>query len=159
MKKLLDINDIETVADRIKRIMLADNNPALIVKDVVTLLGLIDELKVETNFTINEMRQYLTNIYQWLSKNDDLHFFETSLTDCSSKEVTQCRYNLEVALRATRPHLNKLAEAIDDLDICINQLKLSIAKEREEQKKAKREKKLRIKAASTHISATAKVTS
>ena len=45
MKKLLDINDIETVADRIKRIMLADNNPALIVNDVVTLLGLIDELK------------------------------------------------------------------------------------------------------------------
>lgn len=45
MKKLLDINDMETVADRIKRIMLADNNPALIVKDVVTLLGLIDELK------------------------------------------------------------------------------------------------------------------
>jgi hypothetical protein len=45
MKKLLDINDIETVADRIKRIMLADNNPALIVNDVVTLLDLIDVLK------------------------------------------------------------------------------------------------------------------
>jgi hypothetical protein len=45
MKKLLGINDIETVADRIKRIMLADNNPALIVNDVVTLLDLIDVLK------------------------------------------------------------------------------------------------------------------
>ena len=45
MKRLLDINDIETVADRIKRIMLADNNPALIVNDVVTLLDLIDVLK------------------------------------------------------------------------------------------------------------------
>jgi hypothetical protein len=50
MKKLLDIDGIETVADRIKRIMLADNNPALIVKDVVTLLDLIDVLKGKNEF-------------------------------------------------------------------------------------------------------------
>jgi len=111
------------------------------------------------NFTIKEMRQYLTNIYQWMTKNDDLHFFETSLTDCSSEEVTQNRYNLEVALRESRTPLNQLAESIDNLDTCINQLKLSIEKEREERKKAKREQKLRIKAESTHISATAKATS
>lgn len=51
MKKFLDIDDIETVADRIKRMMMEDNNPTpSIFNDVVTLLSLIDELKKKNEF-------------------------------------------------------------------------------------------------------------
>lgn len=51
MRKLLDIDDIETVATRIKRMMMEDANPTpIIFNDVVTLLGLIDELKRKNEF-------------------------------------------------------------------------------------------------------------
>jgi hypothetical protein len=51
MKKLLDIDDIEIVANRIKRLMMEDANPLpSIFNDVVTLLSLIDELKRKNEF-------------------------------------------------------------------------------------------------------------
>lgn len=51
MRKLIDIDDIETVAERIKRIMIQDANPTpSIFNDVVTLLSLIDELKKKNEF-------------------------------------------------------------------------------------------------------------
>lgn len=51
MRKLLDISDIEIVANRIKRMMMEDSNPTTsIFNDVVTLLSLIDELKRKNEF-------------------------------------------------------------------------------------------------------------
>jgi len=51
MSKILDIQDIEIVAERIKRVMMQDANPiSTIFNDVVTLLGLIDELKKKNEF-------------------------------------------------------------------------------------------------------------
>ena len=46
MRKLLDMDDVEIVAERLKRMMMEDSNPtSFIFNDVVTLLSLIDELK------------------------------------------------------------------------------------------------------------------
>lgn len=51
MRKLLDMEDVETVAERIKRIMMQEANPTpSIFNDVVTLLSLIDELKKKNEF-------------------------------------------------------------------------------------------------------------
>lgn len=51
MRKLLDMEDVETVAERIKRMMMQDSNPTpSIFNDVVTLLSLIDELKKKNEF-------------------------------------------------------------------------------------------------------------
>jgi len=51
MKKLLDMDDVEIVAERLKRLMMQDSNPTpSIFNDVVTLLSLIDELKRKNEF-------------------------------------------------------------------------------------------------------------
>ena len=51
MKKLLDMDDVEIVAERLKRMMMQDSNPTpSIFNDVVTLLSLIDELKRKNEF-------------------------------------------------------------------------------------------------------------
>ena len=51
MKKLLDMDDVEIVAERLKRMMMQDSNPTTsIFNDVVTLLSLIDELKKKNEF-------------------------------------------------------------------------------------------------------------
>ena len=51
MRKLLDMDDVETVASRLKRMMRPDGNPTpSIFNDVVTLLSLIDELKKKNEF-------------------------------------------------------------------------------------------------------------
>ncbi len=51
MKKLLDMDDVEIVAERLKRMMMQDSNPIpSIFNDVVTLLSLIDELKRKNEF-------------------------------------------------------------------------------------------------------------
>ena len=51
IKKLLDMDDVETVAERLKRMMMQDSNPtSFIFNDVVTLLSLIDELKKKNEF-------------------------------------------------------------------------------------------------------------
>ena len=51
MKKLLDMDDVEIVAERLKRMMVQNSNPTpSIFNDVVTLLSLIDELKRKNEF-------------------------------------------------------------------------------------------------------------
>jgi len=57
MRKLLDMEDVETVAERLKKIvareleMIPNGNPTpSIFNDVVTLLNLIDELKKKNEF-------------------------------------------------------------------------------------------------------------
>lgn len=51
MRKLLDISDIEIVASRIKRMMMAHSNATtLIFNDVEMLLSLIDDLKTKNEF-------------------------------------------------------------------------------------------------------------
>jgi hypothetical protein len=51
MRKLLDMDDVEIVAERLKRMMMEDSNPtSFIFNDVVTLLSLIDELKKKNEF-------------------------------------------------------------------------------------------------------------
>lgn len=51
MRKLLDMDDVEIVAERLKRMMRPDGNPTpSIFNDVVTLLSLIDELKKKNEF-------------------------------------------------------------------------------------------------------------
>lgn len=51
VRKLLDMEDVETVASRLKRMMMQDSNPTTsIFNDVVTLLSLIDELKKKNEF-------------------------------------------------------------------------------------------------------------
>ena len=93
------------------------------------------------NFTIEDTRKFISSMYQWATTNADFDFIKMSINDCSSDECTQLRYELEIVLRKTRVLLNKLAESIDEMDVCIRQLKLSIEKEREIRKKAKIDKK------------------
>lgn len=111
------------------------------------------------NLTINDIRQYLTNIYQWATKNKDFDYIKLSINDCSSDDVTLRRHNLDVSLKRSRPLLNELAESIDDLDVCIEQLKSSIEKERAWRKKVERDQKLNNKDSSTHISVTEEIKS
>jgi len=93
------------------------------------------------SFTIDEVRKFICSIYQWATTNHDFDFIKMSIDDCSSDECTERRYNLGIALKKTRVLLNQLAEAIDELDGCIKQLKLSIEKEREIRKKARIDQK------------------
>jgi hypothetical protein len=89
------------------------------------------------NFTIEDIRKFISSIYQWLTTNADFDFIKMSIDDCSSEECVQHRYQLEIVLRKTRVLLNQLAESIDEMDVCIRQLKLSIEKERAIRKKAR----------------------
>jgi hypothetical protein len=98
------------------------------------------------NFTIEDTRKFISSIYQWATTNGDFDFIKMSIDDCSSEECTQLRYQLEIVLRKTRVLLNQLAESIDEMDVCIRQLKLSIEKEREIRKKAIADKKLKKRA-------------
>ena len=51
MKKLLNMDDVEIVAERLKRMMRQDGHPTpSTFNDVVTLLSLIDELKKKNEF-------------------------------------------------------------------------------------------------------------
>ena len=50
IKKLLDMDDVEIVAERLKRIINDANTTPSIFNDVVTLLSLIDELKKKNEF-------------------------------------------------------------------------------------------------------------
>jgi hypothetical protein len=95
------------------------------------------------NFTIEDTRKFISSIYQWATSNDDFDFIKMSINDCCSDECVQLRYELEMVLRKTRVLLNQLAESIDELDVCIRQLKFAIEKEREIRKKAKIDKKLK----------------
>ena len=89
------------------------------------------------NFTIEDTRKFISNIYQWATTNDDFDFIKMSINDCCSDECVQLRYELEMVLRKTRVLLNQLAESIDELDVCTRQLKLAIEKEREIRKKTR----------------------
>jgi hypothetical protein len=89
------------------------------------------------NFTTEDTRKFISSIYQWATTNGDFDFIKMSIDDCYSEECTQLRYQLEIVLRKTRVLLNQLAESIDEMDVCIRQLKLSIEKERAIRKKAK----------------------
>ena len=50
MRKLLDMDDVEIVAERIKRMMRQGHPTPSTFNDVVTLLSLIDELKKKNEF-------------------------------------------------------------------------------------------------------------
>ena len=89
------------------------------------------------NFTIEDTRKFISSIYQWATTNGDFDFIKMSIDDCSSEECTQLRYELEIVLRKSRVLLIQLAESVDDMDVCIRQLKIAIEKEREIRKKAK----------------------
>ena len=95
------------------------------------------------NFTIEDTRKFISSIYQWMTTNADFDFIRLSIDDCSSDQCIQRRSQLESALRRTRLLLNQLSESLDEMDICIKQLKLSIEKERAIRKKAKIDKKLK----------------
>lgn len=95
------------------------------------------------NPTIEDTRKFISSIYQWATSNDDFDFIKMSLDDCSSEECTQLRYELEIVLRKTRVLLNQLAESIDEMDVCIRQLKFAIEKERAIRKKVITDKKLK----------------
>jgi len=89
------------------------------------------------NFTIEDTRKFISNIYQWATTNGDFDFIKMSINDCCSDECTQLRYELEIVLKKTRVLLNQLAESIDEMDVSIRQLKIAIEKEREIRKKAR----------------------
>jgi hypothetical protein len=89
------------------------------------------------NFTIEDTRKFISSIYQWATTNADFDFIKMSIDDCSSDECTQIRYELDIVLKKTRVLLNQLAESIDEMDVCIRQLKIAIEKEREIRKKAR----------------------
>lgn len=95
------------------------------------------------NFTIEDTRKFISSIYQWATDNADFNFIKNSMDYCSSDECKQLRYELEIVLRKIRLSLNQLAESIDEMDVCIRQLKLSIEKERAIRKKSIRDKKLK----------------
>jgi hypothetical protein len=93
------------------------------------------------NSTIDDIRKFISSIYQWATDNADFDFIKMSINDCCSDECVQLRYQLEIVLRKTRVLLNQLAESIDEMDVCIRQLKIAIEKEREIRKKAKIDRK------------------
>jgi len=93
------------------------------------------------NFTIDDTRKFISNIYQWATTNADFDFIKMSIDDCSSEECVQHRYKLEGVLKKSRILLNQLAASIDEMDCCIRQLKISIEKERTIRKKAKLDQK------------------
>lgn len=95
------------------------------------------------NFTIEDIRKFISSIYQWMTSNTDFTFISNAINDCSSAKCVQLRTELEEFLRKTRGLLNQLAESIDETDVCIRQLKLSIEKERAIRKKAIKDKKLK----------------
>jgi len=93
------------------------------------------------NPTIDDIRKFISSIYQWATANDDFDFIKMSINDCCSDECAHLRYELEIVLRKTRVLLNQFSEAIDEMDVCIRQLKFAIEKEREIRKKAIADKK------------------
>ena len=95
------------------------------------------------NPTIDDIRKFISSIYQWATANDDFDFIKMSINDCCSDECVQLRYELEIVLKKTRVLLNQFSEAIDEMDVCIRQLKFAIEKEREIRKKAIVDKKLK----------------
>lgn len=95
------------------------------------------------NFTIEDTRKFISSIYQWMTTNADFDFIRLSIDDCSSDQCIQRRFQLDKALKTTRLLLNQLSESLDEMDVCIRQLKLSIEKERAIRKKASAEKKLK----------------
>ena len=145
MKKLLDIEDIETVANSIRRIMLASIDPALIVRDVGTLLDLIDGLNKKNEVTIDDVRKSISSMYQWLTTNRDFTYINSSEYN-SSEVCTQLRYQLDITTRKATRELSQLTETIDDIDVLIRRLRISIEKEKVNHKEAKREEKVKKKA-------------
>lgn len=95
------------------------------------------------NFIIDDIRKFISQIYDWMTTNDDFDFIKNSINDCSSDDVFQRRCQLTEVLGRTRSLLNQFSEAIEEMDICIRQLKLAIEKEREIRKKAIVDKKLK----------------
>ena len=95
------------------------------------------------NFIIDDIRKFISQIYDWMTTNDDFDFIKISINDCCSDECAHLRYELEIVLRKTRVLLNQFSEAIDEMDVCIRQLKTAIEKEREIRKKAIADKKLK----------------
>lgn len=95
------------------------------------------------NFTIEDTRQFISNIHQWMTTNADFDFIKRAIDDCCSDDVFQRRCQLADALGRTRLLLNKSSEAIDETDVCIKQLKFAIEKERAIWKKAKEDQKLK----------------
>lgn len=98
-------------------------------------------LKKNMHFTTDDTQKYLSNIYQWLTVNDDFNFISNSLNYCSSEEYTKLYAQLHQVKLKTRPILNNLSQAIEQIDCCVQQLKLTIERERAIRKQAIREKK------------------
>lgn len=97
------------------------------------------------NFTIEDTRKSISNIYQWMTSNDNFDFIKNSIDDCSSDDYTTLRYQLNVALKKSRGLLNQLAESIDEMDACVKQLRVTIERERGLRAKARKEQKRKDK--------------
>jgi hypothetical protein len=92
-------------------------------------------------FTIDDARKFISNIYGWMTVNTDFTFISNSVNDCSSDEYVNLRYQLENLKTRTRVILNSLSDSIEESDLCIQQLKLTIERERTIRKQAIREKR------------------
>lgn len=95
------------------------------------------------HFTIKDTQQFISNICQWMTVNDDFNFIKHSLNYCSSEEYTKLCHQLHQAKVRTRPIINSLSDAIEQIDRCVQQLKLTIERERAIRKQVIREKKQR----------------
>lgn len=93
------------------------------------------------NFTIDDTRKFLSNIYGWMTTNSDFTFISGSINDCSSDEYTKLCWELNNIKVKARPMLNNLSDSIEQLDRCVQQLKITIERERIIRKQAIRDKK------------------
>jgi hypothetical protein len=96
------------------------------------------------SFTIDDIRKFVSNIYQWMTTNADLDFIKMSIDDCYSDAFSQRRIQLGSALQKTRTLLTKLSESIDEMEGCIIELKISIERERQIRKNANAKRKNKI---------------
>lgn len=93
-------------------------------------------------YTIEDTRKFISNIYSWLSTNDDLDYIERCVMDCSSEEYMKLRCKLSAISKDSRVALNEVAEYVDETDACMRILRIAVERERGIRKEAKLLKKL-----------------
>jgi len=93
-------------------------------------------------YTIDDTRKFISNIYMWLTTNDDLDYIESCVMDCSSEEYMRIRCKLNAISKDSRSALNKVAEYVDETDACMRILRVAAERERNIRKEEKAYKKL-----------------
>jgi len=94
-------------------------------------------------YTIDDTRKFISNIYMWLTTNDDLDYIESCVMDCSSEEYMSIRCKLNAISKDSRVALNKVAEYVDETDSCMRILRMAAERERGIRKEKKMKKKLK----------------